>query len=37
MRTKTLIVLSSKSTDFEEGNMEKAPILEPHTIWELSR
>jgi hypothetical protein len=36
MRTKTLVVFRSKSTDFEVGKMEKAPVLDPHTIWEPS-
>jgi hypothetical protein len=29
-------VFISKSISFEEEKMEKAPIPEPHTVWELS-
>jgi hypothetical protein len=29
-------VIISKSTNFEEEKMEKAPILELHTVWEPS-
>jgi hypothetical protein len=36
MRTKTLVLFRSKSTGFEEGKMEKAPVLDPRTIWETS-
>jgi hypothetical protein len=36
MRTKSLIVFRSKSISFEEVKMEQAPILVPHTGWELS-
>jgi hypothetical protein len=36
MRTKTLVLFRSKSTGFEEGKMEKAPVLDPRTIWEPS-
>jgi hypothetical protein len=36
MQTKTLVVFRSKSTCFEEGKMEKAPIPVPHTVWDPS-
>jgi hypothetical protein len=36
MQTKTLVVFRSKSTSFKVGKMEKAPISELHTVWELS-
>jgi hypothetical protein len=36
MRTKSLVLFRSKSTDFEEGKMEKALVPDPHTIWEPS-
>jgi hypothetical protein len=36
MRTKSLVLVRSKSTGFEEGKMEKAPVLDPRTVWEPS-
>jgi hypothetical protein len=36
MRTKSLVLFRSKSTGFEEGKMEKAPVPDPHTVWESS-
>jgi hypothetical protein len=36
MRTKFLVLFRSKSTGFEEGNMEKAPVLDPCIVWEPS-
>jgi hypothetical protein len=34
MRTKSLVLFRSKSTGFEEGKMEKAPVPDPRTVWE---
>jgi hypothetical protein len=36
MRTKYLVLFRSKSTGFEEANMEKAQVPDPHTVWEPS-
>jgi hypothetical protein len=36
MRTKTLVVFRSKSTGFEEGKMEKAPVPDLYIVWESS-
>jgi hypothetical protein len=36
MRTKSLVTFRAKCTSFEEGKMDKAPILDPNTIWETS-
>jgi hypothetical protein len=36
MRTKVLVLFRSKCIDFEEGKMEKAPVPDPHTVWEAS-
>jgi hypothetical protein len=36
MRTKSLVLFRSKSTGFEEGNMEKALVPDQCTIWEPS-
>jgi hypothetical protein len=30
------VLFRSKSTGFEEGKMEKAPVSDPHTVWEPS-
>jgi hypothetical protein len=37
MRTKSLVLFRSKCTGFEEGKMEKAPVLDPCIVWEASR
>jgi hypothetical protein len=36
MRTKSLVLFRSKSISFKEGKMEKAPVLDPRTVWEPS-
>jgi hypothetical protein len=36
MRTKSLVTFRSKCIGYEEGNMEKALIPDPSTIWEMS-
>jgi hypothetical protein len=36
MQNKSLVTFRSKCIGFEEGKMEKAPIPDPSTVWEMS-
>jgi hypothetical protein len=36
MRPKSLVLFRSWCTSFEEDKMEKAPVPDPRTIWDVS-